>query len=710
MSQVITFYSYKGGVGRTMSLVNIAVLLSSWGKRVLIVDWDLEAPGLEHFYSSFFDVDLIKERLGVVDLLDGNLSSNWQDSVIPIQINDSKEPIHFISAGKRDEEYFAKVQNFNVESFYEQGGGAFIEQLREEWKSKYDFVLIDSRTGVTEIGGICTVQLPDLVVLLFTATQQGFSGTLDIALRASKAQQRLPYDRQKLIFMPVLTKFDTQTEFKLSQEWLTKFSDELEFIYRDWLPKNIKPRVFLEATKIPYVSYFSFGEKLPVLEQSAADTAGLTYAYENLAALIANQLNEVNALLVSRERYVSGFNVPETPAVLTGKKVRVFISYSAQDKGLKDLLMTYLSVYRLKYNVEFWSADQLPFGAILSEEINTHLEKSDIFIALVSNSYIDSPWAQLEVDRAIAAKKNILPILLSDSPWSVSKLSRYQFFPKSMVPLSNQEHLDDILYELGEHLEQVIKDIEQKPKVEICIITSFAEDLAVVMDYFEANKSLREVFDSRNRQQYFLGKLKDKGGADVDVSCSLLLYNGSQKFSNLYTALENEFSPQFIIMLTRSASMEGLLTIGDVAVANKLIDFSRVQSDSYQVKRYEQVTIGVRVMEMVSALQIANRSSVPILKSFDGESDFKVRMGPLAISDSVQIIAASTLEKDNVLGISSGFSVKDLNSVRQLTGKSEFILVTQVVDMIDVKKDEPKRSPSNAMQVIAELIKSTYIY
>ena len=33
-----------------MALANIAALLAKWGKRVLLVDWDLEAPGIEHFF------------------------------------------------------------------------------------------------------------------------------------------------------------------------------------------------------------------------------------------------------------------------------------------------------------------------------------------------------------------------------------------------------------------------------------------------------------------------------------------------------------------------------------------------------------------------------------------------------------------------------------------------------------------------------------
>jgi len=42
---IVTFYSYKGGTGRTMALANTAWILAAAGNRVLTVDWDLEAPG-----------------------------------------------------------------------------------------------------------------------------------------------------------------------------------------------------------------------------------------------------------------------------------------------------------------------------------------------------------------------------------------------------------------------------------------------------------------------------------------------------------------------------------------------------------------------------------------------------------------------------------------------------------------------------------------
>ena len=60
--QVVTFYSYKGGTGRTMALANVAWILAANGKRVLVVDWDLESPGLHRFFAPFIDRDALAEH------------------------------------------------------------------------------------------------------------------------------------------------------------------------------------------------------------------------------------------------------------------------------------------------------------------------------------------------------------------------------------------------------------------------------------------------------------------------------------------------------------------------------------------------------------------------------------------------------------------------------------------------------------------------
>jgi hypothetical protein len=101
-----------------------------------------------------------------------------------------------LTAGRRDDDYFDKVTKLDFRELYStNNGGHFIENLRQEVKENYDFVLVDSRTGLTDIGGVCTVQLPDLIILLSTATGQALHGGIEIVRRATVARQNMPFQR-----------------------------------------------------------------------------------------------------------------------------------------------------------------------------------------------------------------------------------------------------------------------------------------------------------------------------------------------------------------------------------------------------------------------------------------------------------------------------------------------------------------------------------
>src|SRR6185436_2734341 len=67
LGKIITFYSYKGGTGRSMALANVGWILAAAGERVLVIDWDLEAPGLHRYFRPFLeDQELLKTR-GLID-------------------------------------------------------------------------------------------------------------------------------------------------------------------------------------------------------------------------------------------------------------------------------------------------------------------------------------------------------------------------------------------------------------------------------------------------------------------------------------------------------------------------------------------------------------------------------------------------------------------------------------------------------------------
>ena len=309
-----------------MALANVGVFLAKWRKKVLLVDWDLEAPGLHYFFKRFTDVTGVESTRGLVDILTELLNDevddkrgrlDWASCVTSIIVEDNTS-LDLIGAGIRDEEYFGRVRRLDFNKIYdERDGGFLIETLRDEWKREYDFVLVDSRTGVTDAGGICTIQLPDLLVLFFTATEQSFDGTVKIAERALEAQTNLPVDRYNLVAIPIPSRFENSFEFEAGQEWLSRFADGLLNIYSNWLPKTISPRIFLEKTKQPYIPYFSFGEKLAAVELGTADTALLGYAYENLASLINHGLEDIDEFVENRDAYVK-----------RATQIKVFISYS----------------------------------------------------------------------------------------------------------------------------------------------------------------------------------------------------------------------------------------------------------------------------------------------------------------------------------------------------------------------------------------------
>src|SRR5882724_2390406 len=67
--KIITFYSYKGGTGRSMALANAAWLLAMNGKRVLTIDWDLEAPGLYRYFEPFLADKSLSDSNGIIDFV-----------------------------------------------------------------------------------------------------------------------------------------------------------------------------------------------------------------------------------------------------------------------------------------------------------------------------------------------------------------------------------------------------------------------------------------------------------------------------------------------------------------------------------------------------------------------------------------------------------------------------------------------------------------
>ena len=98
-------------------------------------------------------------------------------------------------AGAHHDNYANTFAQIDWGTLYEQYDGYLLfEDLKEQWEASFkpDYVLIDSRTGHTDIGGICTRQLPDSVVILFFPNAQNLRGLTKVVrdIRAESKQTR----------------------------------------------------------------------------------------------------------------------------------------------------------------------------------------------------------------------------------------------------------------------------------------------------------------------------------------------------------------------------------------------------------------------------------------------------------------------------------------------------------------------------------------
>jgi class 3 adenylate cyclase/Mrp family chromosome partitioning ATPase len=185
---VVTFYSFKGGVGRTHAAVNAAARLAHEGLRVLLVDFDLEAPGLT--YLPALAPNSGERPGGVVELLaDSWAARQTQDPAGYVyEVEGFAGQLFVMPAGAvgtpRFAQAFARAREFFGVAFDRTKGApglALFHDLKRAWASlEYDYVIVDSRTGLTDIGGVCTRLLPDMLVLVFGLGEQGLPGVRQV--------------------------------------------------------------------------------------------------------------------------------------------------------------------------------------------------------------------------------------------------------------------------------------------------------------------------------------------------------------------------------------------------------------------------------------------------------------------------------------------------------------------------------------------------
>ncbi|ROQ65863.1 CobQ/CobB/MinD/ParA family nucleotide binding protein [Streptomyces sp. 840.1] len=189
---VSTFYSLRGGVGRSTALAHAARIIAAQGLKVLCIDMDLEAPGL----ASLFDVeDRVTEGMGVVPLLaaaEVNGEIYGLDEHV-LQVTEDAG-LFLLPAGCPGAEYARLLSHLDPSAWY---GEDEINPLRllveavSGLAEQPDVVLIDSRTGISPLAAPLLFDVSDINVIAFYPHPQAKAGTraLTRALLAANSRR-----------------------------------------------------------------------------------------------------------------------------------------------------------------------------------------------------------------------------------------------------------------------------------------------------------------------------------------------------------------------------------------------------------------------------------------------------------------------------------------------------------------------------------------
>ncbi|MBM2616223.1 tetratricopeptide repeat protein [Actinoplanes sp. LDG1-06] len=338
--KVVTFYSYKGGTGRTMALANVAWILAANGKRVLVADWDLESPGLHRFFRPFIDPQALADSGGVIELVRGYEQATLQDvdrdddwhrdyarvSRHAFTINWDHFPsggtLDFLGAGSQNQDYARSVYERDWDEFYERlGGGQLFDALRDDMRSRYDYALIDSRTGWSDVAGICTVHMPDVLIDCFTFSEQGIDGAATVAANVSSQQ-----GRRQIRILPVPMRVDLA---ELQRADAGRLAARQRF---GGLPSGMSARerdAYWSTVEVPYVPFYAYEETLATFGDRPGSRSSMLAAYETLARYITD--GEIDALPPMeeslRERTAARF---VRPTILPESKIA--LRYAPDDR------------------------------------------------------------------------------------------------------------------------------------------------------------------------------------------------------------------------------------------------------------------------------------------------------------------------------------------------------------------------------------------
>ncbi|ODG96283.1 ATPase [Nostoc sp. KVJ20] len=290
LPRTVTFYSFKGGVGRTTALTHVASILAMRGLKVVAVDLDLEAPGL----STAFNLKP-QPKYGIVDYFyersylpkDVEPSISIAEIFGEVKISNATGRLFVVPAGCLNLDYVSKVDDLHATTSIDGDQSLWSIFKREIYEQlKPDIILIDSRTGINQWGALSLIQAADEAIVFLFPNEQNKQG-IELLIQSLQWIKKLSIN---FVFSPV----PDVTEIGLSkvkQIWYSLLNRLNTVTNENYETDEDEPD--LDNSQTPIEKLLVVPYLLPIALADSYPVQGMQDYYTKIANLIDEKTDEL---------------------------------------------------------------------------------------------------------------------------------------------------------------------------------------------------------------------------------------------------------------------------------------------------------------------------------------------------------------------------------------------------------------------------------
>lgn len=314
--RIVSIYSYRRGTGRSTLAASLGCMLAkqtSGGRGTLLIDMEVSTPSLHYLFaehagksgSPHSRASAMDTEPGTIELLlevqnlVGRLKVGFLDApqpkeearellagvdiaryIVPTDI----PGLHIMKAGIFNSEFQHKVGRFSFDEI-EQKSPEALAVIADRLREMYDYVVIDSSSGMDDFANAALSSFTDTLVLLMTLNHQNLKAAPDAVLSVLRAN---PY----AVILPVPARVDLAIvqKYLAWRHGVEGFEGQFLALFRQLyrLGDDASLGAYFDRICLPYCRQYSFGEEIPPLVETGPQKSALLAAYERLAAVIVS--------------------------------------------------------------------------------------------------------------------------------------------------------------------------------------------------------------------------------------------------------------------------------------------------------------------------------------------------------------------------------------------------------------------------------------